>query len=299
MPWRTGAQAAIFTAGSRPRFAEHRQCPVVNRPLPIVLAGLLTLVAGCGGQTEATRDLPAVAPAERTGAQATPPPALAPGRLGSIADVPASARRIGYVDLAAAAAFGGPLTGDALVTAALGSKASAKLPGDDTARTAVAIGGALILDGPGRTVLGGADDRRTLASTTPQTSVITDETRSAVQSGLGDGVTEVILGPALLGDRAAIGASVLTSAEPPAGRKLLISAAPHLHRELDRIERALRRRFPSVGLSAAERPVIGFEEIGEREIVRAVVSVDQVRPALLRDLVGGGPALLALARAGR
>ena len=41
--------------------------------------------------------------------------------------------------------------------------------------------------------------------------------------------------------------------------------------------------------------MIGEADIGERDVVRAVVALDTVDEAVLRSLLAGGPALVALA----
>jgi hypothetical protein len=259
-------------------------------PASAILAATL---ASCGAGSPDEASVAAADAAPRPAAQASPPPALAPGTLASIADVPAGHRRIGYVNVSALNAFGGPLSTAEISRLVLGAGASrAKAP----AKTVVQVGTATVVDGEQRDVVGGsAALREPLTPTSPQVSLITEETPSAVQSCLADGAAQVIVGSAVMGRSSAVGAALVDSEDLPKGRKLLICAAPHFVRDLDPTLARLRAAFPTAGTSADTRPLIGEMDIGERDIVRATVSVATIKPSLLRDLIAGGPALTRLA----
>lgn len=267
----------------------------MKRLLLPATATLALLSAGCGAAEPEAVVLPERASATLT----TPPPALAAGTLGSLADVPAGHRRIGFVNPAKLASFGGALKADEVASLVLGGTGAARLD-DETPppAAAVQVGTATVLAGAERIVLGGTPALRDqLGVTMPQSSLITDETPSAVQSCLGDGAAEVIVGSAVLGRSSAIGAALLDSADAPAGRKLLVCAAPHFARDLDKTIARLEDAFDDATLPAARRPQIREADIGERDIVAAAISADEVDPATLRDLLRGGDALTALAGA--
>jgi hypothetical protein len=109
-------------------------------------------------------------------------------------------------------------------------------------------------------------------------------------------VTETIVGPAVLGLKAAAGVGLQDGADAPAGPKLLLCFAPHFRRDLGAIERRLTRAFATGDASGPAAPVIGETDIGERDITRAIIPLDAVPRAQLRELLAGGPALLTLAR---
>lgn len=265
----------------------------MKRLLAFAALTVAPALAGCG-------DAPMTAtaiPSKLTPAQQQPAPAVAAGMLASIDDGPDGERRIGYVNAAALDALSAPLSSSQLATTVLGTTGAQRLASrGQHAQTATQVGDATILGGTQRVVLGATGPRREqLAATTPATNLLSAETASAVQSCLGDPAAATIVGEAVLGYKASIGASVIDNADQPSGPKLMLCAAPHLHRQLAQVERRLRHRFPATG-SPASRPVIGETEIGERAIISAAIALDTVDPQLLKELLEGGPALLALAR---
>ncbi len=257
-------------------------------------AALIAALSGCGDDASAPI---AVEPA-RTLAQDTPPPALAPGVLGTTTDVPPARTRLAFVNPGALTELGGPLPADEIARLTLGKAGAARLAAVDApAPDAVVQAGptTLFVTGQQRVASGGpASVRSDLERTGAQTSLITAETPSAVQSCLGDAAAEVIVGPGVLGRMSSIGAGVVSTDDAPAGPKLLVCAAPHYARDLHATEGRLAKRFPAEGAAAGREPVVAEQEIGEREIVGAAIPLDAVKPALLRELLSGGPALTAL-----
>lgn len=254
-------------------------------------------LAGCG---DADNGASLTAEPVRSAAQDTPPPAVAPGLLGSITDVAAAQSRLAFVNPAALDDLGGPLPADEIAELVLGRAGASRLDrAADPAPTAVVqVGPATLLaTGSGRAVVGGGSAlRKQLTASAPAVSLITAETPSAVQSCLGDPAAEVIVGPSVMGRMSAVGASVVNTKDAPSGPKLLICAAPHFARDLHATEERLKARFPMGDAAPAQAPVVAEQEIGEREIVGAAVALDQIDPALLRDLISGGPALIKLAQ---
>lgn len=264
------------------------------------VATLSTFAAGCGDDAP---EASVSAVPTRAAAQDAPQAALANGALATIGDSAASEQRLGYLAperaAALAATAGVKLTADDLARAVLGAEGQADLKAAGDATTAIRVGtatGATVITGPsGRVVRGGSGKlAEALESTTPPKSAIVPEAPSAVQSCLGDAAASVIVGPEVVGKVAAAGASVIDTKDAPAGPKLVVCLAPHLLREIHASEKRLEQAFPSKGLPAGREPIIGEQEIGEREIVSAVVALDQVDPALVRDLLSGGPALVDL-----
>lgn len=260
---------------------------------PTLLACVLAApIAGCGSSDEPAAAVDALP--QRSADQVDPPAPKAAGLLGSVAAVPGSSRRIAYVDLGAAAKLGGQLTGDDLIATVLGDDGAGRARADDGADEAAQLGPTTVLVGASaaRTVRGGAAAARAaLASTTPPHAVIAPETEGAVQACLGDPVGEVIVGPDVLGRLAGAGAGITSSSDAPAGRKVRICVAPHLVRDLHAAERRLHAAFDRY-----EGAVVAQQEIGEREIVGAVVPADQLSRNQVTELLSGGPQLLELAR---
>lgn len=254
--------------------------------LTLAACGAATAPPVTGVATPAARQL--------TPAQAHPAAAVAPATLSRIADVAAARSRIGFVNLAALARLDAPLPASEIARLVVGDAARTASAGR---ATVTRIGPATVIDGHGpRVVTGGDEDlRRALASTAPATSLITKETQSAAQSCVGDPAAETMIGPAVLGTKSAMAVGLQDDAGAPAGPKLLVCAAPHYVRDLRRIERRLRARFADDALPPDRRPVIGLADIGERDVVRAIVALDTVDGAVLRGLLAGGPALAALA----
>lgn len=269
------------------------------------VAAVTTFASGCGGDDAATEASVGVA-TNRTVAQDAPPAAIANGALASIADGAGSRERLAYVHPAALDALtatpGVDFNADEISRLVLGSSGAADLrTASPVPTTAVRVGngraGATVLDAPsGRTVEGSSrSTRETLEATTPKVSAIAAETPSAVQSCLGEPAAEVIVGPAKLGRMAAAGAAIVDTADAPAGPKLIVCLAPHYARELHAGETRLSAAFPAKGVAADRAPIIAEQEIGEREIVGATVPLEQVDPALVRELLAGGAALEQLA----
>ncbi|MEH3054760.1 MAG: hypothetical protein PGN13_12280 [Patulibacter minatonensis] len=262
--------------------------PRLTTPALLCVATIATTLSACGTSGAPTASVDA-AP-RLSSAQEQPEPARAAGFLGSLADVPSTERRLGYVDLQAAAAFGGPLSGEEIARLVLGAAGARRAAEADGAELVAQVGSATVIDGSaGRTVVGGPSaDAEALAASTPEHSALAPETESATHSCLGDPVAEVILGPGTLGPTSAIGVSLVDTPDAPAGRKLRICGAPHYVRDLHEIERRLKAAFPTAR--------VGEEEIGEREIIGASIPVAEIDLARLRDLLRGGPSLMKLAR---
>ncbi len=220
---------------------------------------------------------------------------MAPGTLAKIADGGPARTRVAYVNRARLAAFGGPLPAAEIARLVLGAGAARLAAAPPEVRTATQIGTATVLDARiGRTVVGGGPGvRRLLADEHPGSSVITPETASAAQSCLGDAATETIVGPEVLGRKAAAGVGLQDDAGEP---RLLLCFAPHFRRDLHAIERRLTEAFGDARSPSGTAPVIGEKDIGERDITRGIIPLDAVPRARLRELLAGGPALVELAR---
>ncbi len=247
----------------------------------IVLPLLATAaLAGCGNDERPAQTTAARAAVPAAGTDAPRPSAVA-AALARIADVPAAERRLSYVNF--------DLAGD---VAAVGDRRLVRrVLGDVTARsgTAVRVGDAVVRHRAGDTVIrnAGARLRQALEDPAPTHNALTAETPSAVQSCLGDAAIEAIVGPARLGYMSAIGASLR---DDGSGTDVLsVCAAPHYARDLARIERRLRRLLPAAAVEE--------HDIGERDIVSAVVAVTEVRERLVHELLAGDAALLTLAGA--
>ena len=110
-----------------------------------------------------------------------------------------------------------------------------------------------------------------------------------MQSCLGDTLAQTILGPATMGDDAALGVGLAESADEPAGIQLRLCGAPKFIRHIHAMEKRLERDFGDLNAVIAER------EIGEREIVTGVVAAEDLPPRQVLRLLAGGRELRALA----
>lgn len=260
---------------------------------PLVLTACLAatlFAAGCGDDEQPIAAVPA-----RLDADADPKAPAAAGTLATIADSKDARTRLGYVNADALRELGGPLPAAEIQRLVLGTAGSKRLDGAEAAgQIAVQVGDATVLTAPERTVVGGsASLRSSLESTSFETSAITEETQSAVQSCLGDAAAQVIVGPAVVGKWAAVGAGVVNDSDQPAGPKVRVCVAPHWVREVHHLEEVLGEKFPATG-DPATRPVVAEVEIGEREMIGATVSLETIAPGLLRDYLAGGPELVGL-----
>lgn len=270
----------------------------------IIVIAAITVVAGCGG-VRSERPADAAAPAADTSQRlrATATTSAAAAALSAIPDGRWSQRRVGYVNLEQLRTLDGGQA-DAIVERVLerGARTLRSLPAG-SARTAVQLGdGLTVLRGDrigsvgrdiGREgVAVGADQRLAVRLARPaEGTVITPSAQSAVQSCLGDTVAQTFLGPGNMGTDAAIGAGLAMSRDAPAGPQLRICGAPHYRRHIHETERRLQRLLRPAGDAA----VIGEYEIGEREIVRAIVAVDDLPRSTLLGLLGGERQLRAVA----
>lgn len=258
---------------------------------PALAACLTALIAGCGASS------PLAVESSRIDSAPTTP--VAPAAAGTLAKIPDSAEgrtRVGYVNVDELSRLGGPLSADEITRLVLGNAGATRASSASGLRTAVQVGETTVLEGESRTMVGGTPAfRRALAQEPFDTSVITEESPSTVQSCLGNAAAQVIVGSDVVGPVAAIGAGVIDTADQPAGPKLLVCAAPHYRRQVHQLEHELTELFPAQGPPAG-RAVTAEVEIGEREMVGSAVLLAQVDRALLRDLLSGGPALVSLMR---
>ncbi len=141
---------------------------------------------------------------------------------------------------------------------------------------------------------GGAELRHALSDPRPETSAITPVAQSAVQSCLGDAAAQTTLGPRTMGRDSAIGVGLRASADKPAGVQLAICFAPHLRRDLHAGQRRLKREFAALRVPRSRRPVIEEKDIGERDILSAVIPADAIGQRKLLGLLDGGRSLRAL-----
>jgi len=246
------------------------------------LAVVALALAACGGSDPATPVHVAPA-APLPGAKGDPPAAAAAEALSRIADGATARRRLGYVDLGRLTEVGG-----ATVLRSVLGPAGAAAAGSAATGTAVQVGPATVLGG-GRVVGGSAALRAALANPAPARNAIRNEAASAVLSCVGDAPAMTIVGEEAMGHDAAIGAGLRRSAEAPAGLQLVVCGAPHFRRHLFSMERRLERRYGDAG-----KPAIAVTELGEREIVSAVIPATEVPRDELRALLAGSVRLRTL-----
>ena len=255
---------------------------------------VVIVLAGCSSGSPG--EPPAARPA-LTGAQAH---AGAPGTSGALTQIPdteATRTRLGYVAVDALAQADLPVSARAVERRVLGAGAAAVPEGGVTSAVQVGADATVLrgdvagLDG----VPSGEDgvvigmEAQALADPAPETSAITPAAQSAVQSCLGDTLAQTILGPATMGDDAALGVGLAESGDEPAGVQLRLCGAPKFIRHIHAMEKRLERDFGDLNAVIAER------EIGEREIVTGVVAAEDLAPRLLLRLLAGGRELRALA----
>lgn len=245
-----------------------------------------TVLPACGG--DATVEAPAPAPAPLRGAEANAPAPSTAAALAEIPNIGQARRRLAFVNVRALDTA--PVSRDAVLAAVLGSSRVA------AADTAVRVGSrATVLRGATRVVRTGDPAlAAALRTTTPKESAITPLAQSAVQSCLGDTVAQTILGPGAMGTDAALGVGLAQGQDRPAGLQLRLCGAPRFIRHIHAMKRTLQRRFGNLG-TGDDAPSIREVEIGEREIVSAVLPAGRLRPAELLALLRGGPQLGALA----
>ena len=264
-------------------------------------------LVGCAGASDSSRDTQGrILPR----AQAQPVAPEAAGALTQIADTAAARRRLAYVNLVRLAEVRPAVAPGKVLRRLLGDVGAQRLLAR-WARTAVQVGGATVLRGPpvqdlaraagqparsGGVVFGGdAALRRTLADPRPEVNAIAPGAQSAVQSCLGDTAAQTIVGPAVMDRDGAIGAGLRATRDRPAGVQLAICFAPRLRREIHAAQRRIERRYAAaLSLPRERRPVIGELEIGEREMLSAVLPADAVDERELLALLGGGRALRRL-----
>jgi hypothetical protein len=197
-------------------------------------------------------------PPALTGARAQAPASTAAGALTRVTDGARARTRLAFADAGALRQADLPVEPDRVLRAVLGRPA-----------------GAVTVPGP--------------ADTPPETSAITPPAPSAAQSCLGDTLAQVILGSRTMGRDAALAVGLAESGDAPAGLQLRICGAPRYLRDIHAMERALEQRFGATGA------VVGENEIGEREIVFALVPAGAVAPRRLLRLLAAGDELRGLA----
>ncbi len=244
------------------------------------------IAAGCGG--DAPTDEPAPSPPALKGAAAHAPAPATAAALTEIPNVAEARARLGYVNLPALDAA--PIGRSAVLEAVLGTRRV----GD--AGSAVRVGtSATVLRGEGRVVrTGNGALAAELRTTRPQESAITPAAQSAAQSCLGETIAQTILGPGTMGADSALGVGLADGVDRPAGLQLRICGAPRYIRHIHAMQRTLGRRFGDLG-TGARAPRIREVEIGEREIVSAVLPAERLPRAELVALLAAGPQLRALA----
>lgn len=242
---------------------------------------LIAVLAGCGGESQPSVD-ETPAPPALTGARERAPAPTASGALTQIADSRAARTRLAYANLARLDEVGPVIGRRALLTDLLGRGGARVASG--TAPTAIRVADRSVLRGPEYTAV------------RPQTSAITPAAPSAVQSCLGDTVAQTIVGPHVMGRDAAIGVGLRTGADAPAGVKLAICWAPYYRRDIHAAQQRIERGLLPLLADRDGDAVVGEIEIGEREILSAVLPAEALPKATLRGLLRGRPALTAIAR---
>lgn len=252
----------------------------------LLSAAAAAALAACGGDAPTDEPTPPAAPL--TGAAAHAPAPTTAAALTQIPNLAPARERLAYVNVRALDAA--PVSRPRVLDAVLGTPRVAE------AQTAVRVGHrATVLTGDTREVR--SKDPALAASlrtTRPQESAITPLAQSAAQSCLGDTIAQTILGPGTMGDDAALGVGLAEGVDRPAGLQLRICGAPRYIRHIHAMERALDRRFGDLG-TGAKAPSIREIEIGEREIVSAVLPAGRLSRDELLALLSAGPALRDLA----
>lgn len=273
-----------------------------------VAAGAGSLASGCGDKAGRPAAA-AAAPTELRGVQAQAPAPAAAAALVQLPETEATKRRLAYVNLGRLGQVTGAVPRTTVLRQVLGAGAR-RVTGLPTgaATTVAQVGGATVLRGPGvpgaglggrpsgddGVVLGGGEVlSRKLQATTHTQTAITRYATSSVQSCLGDTTAQVIVGPAVMGRDAALGVGLRKSADKPAGVQLAVCYAPRYIRQIDEGDVAVTRRYGRVA-DGARSPIIGEREIGERELLSAVLPADRLPSGELADLLRGGPRLRAL-----
>lgn len=278
------------------------QCRAMRRTLlaPIAVAALAVAATGCGGDdAPQAADAPAPAP-KLTAAQARPAAPLTAGTLQRVPDVAPARERLAFADLDGLrdAAAQLPVARATLLRRVLGATGAATARSTASGTAVQLSGKTTILDAgeTARTIHGatGALAQR-LADTKPERSAITPAGPSAAQSCLGTTLVQTILGPGTMGDDAALGVGLAVSQDAPAGLQLRICGAPHYIRHLHAMERTLKARFGDLKTADGRSPIIGEQEIGEREIVAATLPADALSTAQLLNLLSGAEDLRDLA----
>lgn len=279
------------------------------RSLAIAVATTATFALGCGDRADEPAVATVAAPQLR-GAQAQAPPSAVAAALTQIPEGPASQRRLGYVNLERLAEVEDVLPPDAIMRRVLQSGAGRLEAVPDAAvATAVQVGGATVARGPGvreadidgaptgedGVVLGGGEALgASLQGTRPVKTAIDSVADAAVQGCLGDAVAEVVVGAEVLGRDAALGIGLRPSGDKPAGVQLVVCYAPRFLRQIDATSEGLANRYGDIA-AGARAPIIGEIELGERELLSAVLPADRLPRAEVEALLGGGSELLALA----
>lgn len=266
-----------------------------------LLLALPLTTAACGGDDD--DPAPSAAGTSQPVAQRARAAApVAAGTLAQIADAPAARRRLAYVNLERLGDVAEVVDDDAVLRAVLGTGAArVRDRPRDGLRTAVQVGPATVIGGDGdRAVVGaGADLEALLADTRPETNAIQPTAQSAAQSCLGDATAQTIVGPARLGRDAALGVGLRASRDAPAGVQLAVCYAPHYRRQVHAAEHRIEKWYKQLAPASAPDAAIGEVEIGEREMLSAVLPAGVVGARQALRLLGGGPALLRLAGAAR
>lgn len=249
-------------------------------------------LASCGGE-----DPPAAAVSKLSATEANPGAPTASSTIGRIAKTAETDTRLGLIDLTRDAALETPLPTGELRKLVLGDAGAKRASAATGAAVAVQVGGATLTEqagGQGREVTGGSEQTQAaLRETAPERNAGEDETAAAVQACLGDSIAQVITGPERLGQESAIGVGLAEAGDPPSGPHLRICVAPLRVKAVHDAEDRLMKLFPANG-DPATRPVIGEQEIGEREIVSAKISLSRVSAAQLRGWLDGSEQVGAL-----
>jgi hypothetical protein len=266
---------------------------------PVILLLLLVVaIAACGSADDAGPGSTAMDAAPGLKAKAAVPAApVAAGALAEIADVAATRRRLSYVNLQRVGEVSDLIAPATVLHAVLGRGAArvGALKRNDLV-TAVQAGPATVVRGThDRMVIGvGGSLRARLADPRPEVNAIAPVAQSAAQSCLGDATAQTIVGPGRLGADSALGVGLRVSRDAPAGVQLAVCYAPHLRRDLRRAERRITTWFASRAGGEGPRPAIAQTEIGEREMLSAVLPAGALGAGEISRLLAGRASLLAL-----
>ena len=140
--------------------------------------------------------------------------------------------------------------------------------------------------------------RELQAASTPR-SVTADGPIADVFACVGDTAAATVVGPQVFGRRHVAAAGVREDAEHAGEAVLTLCLVPRLARDLHRAVEELEARYGDLRWKDGSKPVIGEEEHGEQEYVRAFLPAADLSAKQLLELLRGGEGFRATFEASR